>query len=45
MSEKLVSVLGEKLSTYYTAAMSTFQVASKPKSKKVISSQLCLYFN
>ena len=37
MSEKLVFVLDDKLPMYYKAAISTFQVASKPKSKKMIS--------
>ena len=36
MSEKLV-VLGDKLSMYYNASVSTFQVVAKPKSKKMIS--------
>ena len=34
--EKLV-VLGDKLPTYYNAAVSTFQVSAKPNSKKMIS--------
>ena len=38
MSEKLVFVLGDKLPTYYNAAISIFQVASKPRSKKMINS-------
>ena len=36
MSEKIV-VLGDKLSMYYNASVSTFQVVAKPKSKKMIS--------
>ena len=35
MSERLVFVLGDKLPTYYNAAIEIFQVASKPKSKKM----------
>ena len=35
MSEWLVFVLGGKLPTYYDAAIAIFQVASKPKSKKM----------
>ena len=38
MSEKLVFVLGDKLPMYYDTAISIFQVGSKPKSKKIISS-------
>ena len=38
MSEKLVFVLGDKLPTYYDAAMSIYMVATKPKSKKIVSS-------
>ena len=38
MSEKLVFVLGDKLPTYYDAAMSIYMVATKPKSKKMVSS-------
>ena len=38
MSEKIVFVLGDKLPTYYDAAMSIYMVATKPKSKKMVSS-------
>ena len=31
MSEKVVFVLGEKLPTYYDAAISIYMVATKPK--------------
>ena len=37
MSEKVVFVLGEKLPTYYDAAISIYMVATKPKSKKMVS--------
>ena len=37
MSEKVVFVLGDKLRTYYHATISTYMVATKPKSKKMIS--------
>ena len=37
MSEKVVFVLGDKLPTYYDAAISTYMVATKPKSKKMVS--------
>ena len=37
MLEKLLFVLGDKLPRYYDAAISIFQVASKAKSKKMIS--------
>ena len=37
MSEKVVSVLGEKLPTDYDAAISIYMVATKPKSKKMVS--------
>ena len=35
MSERLVFLLGDKLPTYYDAAVAISQVASKPKSKKM----------
>ena len=34
----MVFVLGDKVPIYYDAAISIFQVVSKPKSKKMISS-------
>ena len=37
MSEKVVFVLGDKLPTYYYAAISIHMVATKPKSKKMVS--------
>ena len=37
MSEKIVFVLGDKLPTYYDAAISIYMVATKPKSKKMVS--------
>ena len=37
MSEKVVFVLGEKLPTDYDAAISIYMVATKPKSKKMVS--------
>ena len=37
MSEKVVFVLVEKLPTYYDAAISIYMVATKPKSKKMVS--------
>ena len=37
MSEKVVFVLGDKLPTYYNAAISIYMVATKPKSKKMVS--------
>ena len=37
MSEKVVFVLGEKLPTGYDAAISIYMVATKPKSKKMVS--------
>ena len=37
MPEKVVFVLGDKLPTYYDAIISIHMVATKPKSKKMIS--------
>ena len=37
MSEKVVFVLGDKLPSYYDAAMSIYMVATKLKSKKMVS--------
>ena len=37
MLEKFVFVLGDKLAKYFSVTISIFQVASKPKSKKTIS--------
>ena len=37
MSEKVAFVLGDKLPTYYDAAISIYIVATKPKSKKMVS--------
>ena len=37
MSEKVVFVLGDKLPSYYDAAISIYMVATKLKSKKMVS--------
>ena len=37
MSEKVVFVLSDKLPTYYNTAISIYMVATKPKSKKMVS--------
>ena len=40
MSEKVLFVLGDKLPTYYDAAISIYIVATKPKSKTIVSTIL-----
>ena len=37
LSENVVFVLGDKLSASYDAAISLYMVATKPKSKKMVS--------